>query len=202
MALELPSGVSPCPALLGCLTAQRVPGIAQLFLTRSSACGLYFCIFLLTTVGVPETAHPKPGPWAAPAPLRSVAGAVCVPRMWQEPEILLRIGKGTTTSPRLRALLLLAQHTEGGVRRSPKLQKCGLLLETCPWAEPRPGEGICVGMDPAPGLGLPPQPGSVGMPGEPGDGGLQALQASLRGGAFSCFSTLGNHHPLLARGLF
>lgn len=122
--------MSPCPALpalLGSLRAQGVPGTAQLILTTSFVCGLRFCIFLLMTVGVPGTACPNPGCCAVPA-------------LWPELPVPLgcgrslksssRIGKGATTSPWLRALLLLAQHTEGGVRRSLKLQKCGLLVET------------------------------------------------------------------------
>lgn len=184
-------------ALLGYLTA-------WLFLTRSFLCGLYFCIFLLKTVEVPGTACPKPGPGAVPAPLRSLAGAA--PRMWQEPEILLQDRKECHNFPPALSTSLFgtARRRWGKISEIAEVW-VGLGNSVQPWAR----EGICVGMDSAPGLGLPPQPGSVRMAGEPEHGGLQALQAQLPSPVFPplgtthvcpCFGSCGM--LLISTGLF
>lgn len=129
------------------------------------------------------------GPCSAPAPLRSAAGAA--PRMWQEPEILLRARKGCHNFP------LVPSTSPFSTAHGRQGKKISEIAEGRVALGNRvPGEG-----DPH-GEGFSSWPGassSAGKCGEPEDGGMQALQ----GVALSHFSTPGNHRAmsLLTHGL-
>ena len=138
----------PC---FGILQPRERPGTAWLFLTGSFVCGLYFCIFLNTTVEFPGTAWPKPEPFCMLTALQLVCAVWWVPRValgcGRRVKSSSRIGNGGTTSPRLQSTSPFGTSArEGEVRRSLlKMQKCRLLLETIsmgkPAAEPSASAG-------------------------------------------------------------
>lgn len=125
---------------------------------------------------LPFLAHDCWGSWnclsqpqPCSAPLHRAA-----PRMWQEPEILLQGRKGCHNFP------LAPSTSPFGTAQGRRGKKSSEIAEgrVAPGSRVL-GRGIRVGRGWAPGLGLPPQLGSVGVWGEPEDGAAHSAGSCL-----------------------